>query len=250
MINKTKVFPDAASAVSGLLADNLMIMAGGFGLCGIPENLILALRDSGVKGLTIVGNNVGADHHGMWSVLANGQIRKVLASYVGENKILEQLYMNGGVEIEFNPQGTLAERIRAGGAGIPAFFTRTGYGTAVAEGKETRQFKDADGNLEWYVMETGLVADLSFVKAWKGDREGNLVYRKTARNFNPMIATAGKHTVAEVEHLVEVGEIEPDQIHTPGIFVDRIFEGANYEKHIERLTTRPRETASQVGGIV
>lgn len=235
----SKVYRDADTALAGLLFDGMAIMSGGFGLCGIPENLITALRDSNVKNLTVIGNNVGADNHGMWAVLANGQIRKVLASYVGENKILEQLYMSGGIEIEFNPQGTLAERIRAGGAGIPAFYTRTGYGTAVAEGKETRQF-----NGEHYVMETGLVADLSLVKAWKGDAEGNLIYRKTARNFNPMIATAGRVTVAEVEHLVEPGELNPDHIHTPGIFVDRIFKGANYVKHIERRTTRPRGAAA------
>ena len=233
---KSKIYADAASALAGSVSDGMTIMSGGFGLCGIPENLITALRDSGAKNLTVIGNNVGADNHGMWAVLANGQISKVLASYVGENKILEQLYMSGGIEIEFNPQGTLAERIRAGGAGIPAFYTRTGYGTAVAEGKETRQF-----NGEWYVMETGLVADVSLVKAWKADTEGNLVYRKTARNFNPMIATASKLTIVEVEEIVEVGELASDQIHTPGIFVDRVFVGQNYVKHIERLTTRKRE---------
>jgi 3-oxoacid CoA-transferase subunit A len=236
---QSKIYTDAASVMAGAVSDGMTIMSGGFGLCGIPENLITALRDSGAKNLTVIGNNVGADNHGMWAVLANGQISKVLASYVGENKILEQLYMNGGIEIEFNPQGTLAERIRAGGAGIPAFYTRTGYGTAVAEGKETRQF-----NGEWYVMETGLVADVSLVKAWKADTEGNLVYRKTARNFNPMIATAGKITIVEVEQIVEVGELDSDQIHTPGIFVDRVFVGQNYVKHIERLTTRKREAGS------
>jgi 3-oxoacid CoA-transferase subunit A len=239
---KSKVYSDAKSALAGVLFEGMSVMAGGFGLCGIPENLITALRDSGVKGLTVIGNNVGADDHGMWAVLANGQIKKVVASYVGENKILEQLYMSGGVEIEFNPQGTLAERIRAGGAGIPAFYTRTGYGTVVAEGKETRQF-----NGENYVMETGLVADLSIVKAWKGDTTGNLVYRKTARNFNPMMATAGKLTVAEVEHLVQPGEINPDHIHTPGIYVDRILLGSRYVKHIERRTTRPRTAGSSRG---
>jgi len=237
---KSKVYPDARAALAGITFDGMTVMSGGFGLCGIPENLIEALRDSGVKQLTVIGNNVGADDHGMWAVLANGQISKVLASYVGENKILEQLYMSGGVEIEFNPQGTLAERIRAGGAGIAAFYTRTGYGTAVAEGKETRQF-----NGDWYVMETGLVADVSLVKAWKGDTEGNLVYRKTARNFNPMIATAGKLTIAEVEILVEPGELDPDQIHTPGIYVDRLCVGTHYVKHIERRTTRPRATPAQ-----
>ncbi|ULQ47962.1 CoA transferase subunit A [Flagellatimonas centrodinii] len=231
-----KVYPDARTALAGLTFDGMTVMSGGFGLCGIPEHLILALRDSGAKDLTVIGNNVGCDEHGMWLVLANNQIRKVLASYVGENKILESRFMSGEVEIEFNPQGTLAERIRAGGAGIPAFYTRTGYGTKVAEGKETRQF-----NGEWYVMETGLVADLSLVKAWKADTEGNLIYRKTARNFNPMIATAGKVTVVEVEEIVPVGSFDPDQIHTPGIFVDRIVQGTDYVKHIERRTTRPRE---------
>ncbi|WP_428311894.1 CoA transferase subunit A [Hydrocarboniphaga sp.] len=240
---RSKIYPDAASAMAGAVSDGMTIMSGGFGLCGIPENLITALRDTGARNLTVIGNNVGADHHGMWAVLANGQIKKVLASYVGENKILEQLYMSGGVEIEFNPQGTLAERIRAGGAGIPAFYTRTGYGTAVGEGKETRQF-----NGEWYVMETGLVADVSLVKAWKADTEGNLVYRKTARNFNPMIATAGKLTLVEVEEIVEVGELDSDQIHTPGIYVDRVFVGQHYVKHIERLTTRKREAGSAAAG--
>ncbi len=237
---QSKVFPDAHSALKGILADGMTIMAGGFGLCGVPENLVIALRDSNVKGLTIIGNNVGCDDHGMWLVLANNQIKKVLASYVGENKILADRFLDGTIEIEFNPQGTLAERIRAGGAGIPAFYTRTGFGTKVAEGKETRQF-----NGENYVMETGLVADVSLVKAWKGDTEGNLIYRKTARNFNPMIATAGKITVAEVEILVEPGELHPDQIHTPGIFVNRIIKGSNYVKHIERLTTTPRPGQSK-----
>ena len=239
---KSKVYSDAKSALAGVLFDGMTVMSGGFGLCGIPENLITALRDSGVKGLTVIGNNVGADNHGMWAVLANGQIKKVVASYVGENKILEQLYMSGGIEIEFNPQGTLAERIRAGGAGIPAFYTRTGYGTVVAEGKETRQF-----NGENYVMEKGLTADLAIVKAWKGDTAGNLIYRKTARNFNPMMATAGKLTVAEVEHLVEPGDLNPDHIHTPGIYVDRILLGSRYVKHIERRTTRSRVPAASGG---
>ena len=235
---QSKVYEDAAGALAGVLFDGMTVMSGGFGLCGIPENFITALRDSNVKRLTVIGNNVGADDHGMWSVLANGQIKKVIASYVGENKILERLYMAGEIEIEFNPQGTLAERIRAGGAGIPAFFTRTGFGTAVAEGKETRQFGGED-----YVMERGLVADLAMIKAWKGDTEGNLIYRKTARNFNPMMATAGKIAVAEVEHLVEPGALEPDAIHTPGIFIDRIVQGRNYVKHVERRTTRSRAAA-------
>jgi len=237
---KSKVYTDAKSALAGALFDGMGVMAGGFGLCGIPENLITALRDSGTRGLTVIGNNVGADDYGMWAVLANGQIKKVIASYVGENKILEQLYMSGGVEIEFNPQGTLAERIRAGGAGIPAFYTRTGYGTVVAEGKETREF---DG--EHYVMETGLVADLAIIKAWKGDTAGNLIYRKTARNFNPMMATAAKLTVAEVEHLVQPGELNPDHIHTPGIYIDRILQGSNYLKQIERRTTRTRAASER-----
>jgi 3-oxoacid CoA-transferase subunit A len=240
---KSKVYADAGSALAGMLFDGMSVMAGGFGLCGIPENLITALRDSGIRGITVIGNNVGADDYGMWAVLANGQIKKVIASYVGENKILEQLYMSGGIEIEFNPQGTLAERIRAGGAGIPAFYTRTGYGTVVAEGKETRQF-----NGENYVMETGLIADLAILKAWKGDTAGNLIYRKTARNFNPMMATAAKLTVAEVEQLVQPGELNPDQVHTPGIFVKRIFQGSRYLKHIERRTTRPRAAITRSGG--
>lgn len=232
---RSKVYADAPSAVSGLFCDGMTVMVGGFGLCGIPENLITALCQSGVKHLTVIGNNVGADNYGMWAVLNQGQVKKVVASYVGENQLLAQLYLSGGIEIEFNPQGTLAERIRAGGAGIPAFYTRTGYGTVVAEGKEARDF---DG--EHYVMETGLVADVSLVKAWKGDTEGNLVYRRTARNFNPMMATAGKITIVEVQHLVQPGELDPNNIHTPGIYVDRIFQGSHYVNHIERRTTRPR----------
>jgi 3-oxoacid CoA-transferase subunit A len=244
---KSKIYADANAALSGEVRDGMAIMSGGFGLCGVPQDLIMALKASGAKNLTVIGNNVGCDGHGMWHVLANNQIKKVLASYVGENKILESRYMSGEIEIEFNPQGTLAERIRAGGAGIPAFFTRTGYGTQVAEGKETRQFPGPDGKLEWYVMETGLTADISFVKAWKGDAEGNLVYRRTARNFNPMMATAGKLVIAEVEQLVEVGQIKPDEVHTPGIFVDRIFRCSGYRKHIERLTTRERTAGTPAG---
>ncbi|MGC1301542.1 MAG: CoA transferase subunit A [Caulobacteraceae bacterium] len=231
---KSKVYAGAASALEGVVFDGMTIMSGGFGLSGNPENLIPAIRDTGVKDLTVISNNCGADNFGLWVLLNNKQIRKMISSYVGENKLFEQLYLSGELELELNPQGTLAERIRAGGAGIPAFFTKTGYGTQVAEGKETREF---DG--EHYVMETWLRADLSIVKAWKGDTEGNLIYRKTARNFNPMMATAGKVTIVEVEHLVEAGELEPDHIHTPGIFVDRIFQGVNYEKRIERVTTRP-----------
>jgi len=234
MAGKTR--NDAVDALAGLLFDGMTIMAGGFGLCGIPENLIGAIKESGVKNLTVVSNNCGVDGFGLGILLESGQIKKMISSYVGENKLFEQLYLSGALELEFNPQGTLAERIRAGGAGIPAFFTKTGVGTLVAEGKEIREF---DG--ETYVMERGLVADLSIVKAHTGDAEGNLVYRKTARNFNPMMATAGKVTVAEVENLVAIGSIDKDHIHTPGIFVDRIVKGAVYEKRIERVTTRPRE---------
>jgi 3-oxoacid CoA-transferase subunit A len=233
-----KVRKDAAEALDGLLEDGMTIMAGGFGLCGIPENLIAAIREAGVKDLTVISNNCGVDDFGLGILLAGGQIKKMISSYVGENKLFEKLYLSGELELEFNPQGTLAERIRAGGAGIPAFFTKTGVGTLVAEGKEVREF---DGEL--YVMERGLTADLAIVKAWKGDAEGNLVYRKTARNFNPMMATAAKVTVAEVEALVGIGDLDKDCIHTPGIFVDRIVQGAVYEKRIERETTRPREVA-------
>ena len=232
-----KVYADARAALEGLLFDGMTVMSGGFGLSGNPENLITALNASGVKDLTVISNNCGADNFGLWVLLNAGQIDKMISSYVGENKLFEKLYLSGELELEFNPQGTLAERIRAGGAGIPAFFTRTGVGTLVAEGKEVREF---DG--ERYVMERGLVADLSIVKAWKGDTEGNLIYRMTARNFNPMMATAGKVCVAEVEHLVQPGELEADGIHTPGIYVDRILHGAHFEKRIEQMTTRPRET--------
>lgn len=230
-----KVKSDAKTALEGLLFDGMTIMSGGFGLCGIAEHLIVALRDSGVKDITVVSNNCGVDDFGMGLLLQTRQIKKMVSSYVGENAEFERQFLSGELELEFNPQGTLAERIRAGGAGIPAFYTKTGYGTLIAEGKETRQF---DG--EWYVMETGLRADLSIVKAWKGDKSGNLVYRQTARNFNPMMATAGKVCIAEVEELVEVGELDPDQIHTPSIYVDRIILGTHFEKRIERLTTRAR----------
>src|SRR5690349_3957878 len=229
-----KVQKTADEALAGVLFDGMIIMAGGFGLCGIPENLIAAIRASGVKDLTVVSNNCGVDDFGLGILLAGGQIRKMISSYVGENKLFAELYLSGKLELEFNPQGTLAERIRAGGAGIPAFFTKTGVGTLVAEGKEVREF---DGEL--YVMERGLTADLSIVKAFKGDQEGNLVYRMTARNFNPMMATAGKVTVAEVEELVAIGELDPDHIHTPGIFIDRILEGV-HEKRIEQRTVRER----------
>jgi 3-oxoacid CoA-transferase subunit A len=230
-----KVFPDAATALKGLVRDGMTVMSGGFGLCGIPENLILALRDSGAKNLTVISNNAGVDDFGLGLLLKSRQIRKMISSYVGENKEFERQYLTGELELEFTPQGTLAERIRAGGAGIWGFYTRTGAGTLVAEGKETRVI---DG--ETWVLEQGLVADLSIVKAWRGDTEGNLIYRRTARNFNPMIATAGRVVVAEVEELVEVGTLDPDQIHTPGIFVQRILRGASYVKRIENLTVRKR----------
>jgi 3-oxoacid CoA-transferase subunit A len=230
-----KVYPDAKAALEGLLKDNMMIMAGGFGLCGIPENLIDAIKEAGVKGLSVVSNNAGVDDFGLGVLLQTRQIAKMISSYVGENKTFEKQYLAGELELEFNPQGTLAERIRAGGAGIPGFYTKTGVGTVIAEGKEEKEF---DG--ETYVLERGLVADLSIVKAWKADAEGNLIYRKTARNFNPVMATAGKVTVAEVEEIVDVGEIDPDAIHTPGIFVDRLFKAANLEKRIEQRTIRQR----------
>jgi 3-oxoacid CoA-transferase subunit A len=229
-----KVYPDAAAALAGLVRDGMVVMAGGFGLCGIPENLIDALVATGAKNLTVISNNCGIDGVGLGKLLDARQIKKMVSSYVGENKLFAQLYLSGELEIEFNPQGTLAERIRAGGAGIPAFYTKTGVGTSVAEGKEVREF---DGHK--YVMERGLFADLAIVKAWKGDTEGNLVYRMTARNFNPMMATAAKVTVAEVEELVEPGTLDPDSIHTPGIYVKRIVKGPRYEKRIEQRTTRP-----------
>lgn len=230
-----KVYTDAVSALAGLLRDDMTVMAGGFGLCGIPENLIAAIKLSGVKGLTVISNNAGVDGFGLGQLLETKQIKKMISSYVGENKLFAQQFLSGELELEFNPQGTLAERIRAGGAGIPAFFTKTGVGTLVAEGKELREF---DG--ETFVMERGLRADLAIVKAWKGDTEGNLIYRKTARNFNPMMAMAGKVTVAEVEQLVNVGTIDPDHVHTPGIFVQRLIEGV-HEKRIEQRTTRKRD---------
>jgi 3-oxoacid CoA-transferase subunit A len=233
-----KVHPDAGAALAGLLRDGMTIMAGGFGLCGIPEALIEAVRESGARDLTVISNNAGIDKVGLGVLLETRQIRKMISSYVGENKTFAQLYLGGELEIEFNPQGTLAERIRAGGAGIPAFFTKTGVGTLIAEGKEVREF---DG--EPYVMERGLFADLAIVHAWKGDTEGNLVYRKTARNFNPMMATAARVTVAQVENLVEAGTIDPDHIHTPGIFVKRIIHVPNATKRIEQRTVRKRETA-------
>jgi len=227
-----KVYPDAKSALQGI-KDGMTIVLGGFGLCGIPENSILALRDSGVKNLTCVSNNAGVDDWGLGLLLHTRQIKKMISSYVGENATFEKQYLAGELELEFCPQGTLAERMRAGGAGIPAFYTPTGVGTLVAEGKEVREF-----NGRQYVLEKGIVGDFAFVKAWKGDKFGNLVFRKTARNFNPMAATAGKITVAEVEELVEVGELDPDQVHTPGVFVQRIFQGREYQKRIEQRTVR------------
>ena len=232
-----KVYESAAAALEGIPFDGMFVMAGGFGLCGIPENLIAALRDTGVKDITVASNNAGVDDFGLGLLLETRQIKKMISSYVGENKEFERQYLSGELELEFNPQGTLAERCRAGGAGIPGFYTRTGVGTIIAEGKEHREF-----NGETYIMETGLVADLAIVKAWKGDAQGNLVYRKTARNFNADMATAGKITIAEVEEIVPVGSIDPDQIHTPGIFVSRIVQGT-FEKRIERVTTRQRESA-------
>ena len=233
MAARSKVYPDAKTALADIVADNQTLAVGGFGLCGIPEALIAALRDSSVKGLTAISNNAGVDGFGLGLLLETRQIRKMISSYVGENKEFERQFLSGELELEFNPQGTLAERLRAGGAGIPAFFTRTGYGTVVAEGKETRDF---DGQM--YVMETALRADVSLVKAWKADKAGNLVFRKTARNFNPACAMAGKVCVAEVEQLVEIGGIDPDHVHLPGIYVDRIVVNASPEKRIEQRTVR------------
>lgn len=231
----SKVCPDAASALSGIVFDGMTIMSGGFGLVGNPENLIAALRDSGVRDLTVISNNCGAEGFGLYTLLANAQIRKMISSYIGDNSLFERLYLEGKLELELNPQGTLAERIRAGGAGIPAFFTATGVGTVVAEGKPVQEFEG-----KTYIQERWLRADLAIVRAWKGDTHGNLVYRKTARNFNPPMATAARFTIAEVEELVEPGELGADAVHTPGIYVDRIIEGARYERRIENLTVRER----------
>ncbi|HEV2511794.1 CoA transferase subunit A [Bosea sp. (in: a-proteobacteria)] len=233
-----KVYDSPAAALEGLLFDGMTIMSGGFGLSGNPESLIPQIRDAGVKNLTVISNNAGADGFGLWMLLQTRQIKKMIASYVGENKLFEQQYLSGELELELNPQGTLAERIRAGGAGIPAFYTRTGVGTVVAEGKPVEEF---EGQL--YVRETWLRADLAIVKAWKADTAGNLVYRRTARNFNPNMATAGKVTVAEVEEIVPVGSLDPEAIHTPGIYVDRLIKSTINEKKIEKLTERKRETA-------
>lgn len=230
-----KIYADVTSALEGLTFDGMTVMSGGFGLCGIPENLIAGLKASGVKGLTVISNNAGVDGFGLGQLLETKQIAKMISSYVGENKEFERQYLAGELQLEFNPQGTLAERIRAGGAGIPAFFTATGVGTLVAEGKEVRNFNGRD-----YVMETGLVADLAIIKAWKADERGNLVFRKTARNFNPMMATAGKVTVVEVEEIVPVGSLDPDHIHTPGVYVDRLIQTVS-EKRIEQRTIRQKE---------
>jgi 3-oxoacid CoA-transferase subunit A len=232
-----KIFGSAGAALDGLLFDGMTIMSGGFGLSGNPETLIPEIKASGVKGLTLISNNCGADGFGLWMLLDNGQVRKAVSSYIGENKLFERLYLAGEIELELNPQGTLAERIRAGGAGVPAFFTRTGVGTVVAEGKEVREF---DG--ERYVMERWLRADLAIVKGWKADEAGNVIYRRTARNFNPMMATAAKTTVVEVEEIVPVGDLDPDNIHTPGIYVDRVILSTINEKRVEFRTTRQRES--------
>lgn len=232
-----KVIPNAIEAIADV-PDGATIMTGGFGLCGIPENLIGAIRQKGIRNLTVISNNAGIDDFGVGLLLQTRQVRKMISTYVGENGLFEKLVLSGELEVELVPQGTFSERIRAGGAGIPAFYTPTGYGTVVAEGKEVREF-----NGRMYVMEAGLTADYAFIKAWKGDTAGNLVYRKTGRNFNPPMATAGRITIAEVEHLVEKGQLEPDLIHTPGIYVHRIFQGANYQKRIEKRTVRKRGAA-------
>ena len=231
--NFRKIYNSPDEALKDILFDGMTIMSGGFGLCGLPENLILAIKKSGVSNLKVISNNAGTEGYGLGMLLETRQIKKAISSYVGENKLFEKQYLSGEIELEFNPQGTLAERIRAGGAGIPAFFTATGVGTIVSDNKEIRVFNNKE-----YVMETGLVADLSIVKAWKGDEAGNLIFRKTARNFNPIMATAGKITVVEVEEILNVGELNPDEIHTPGIYINRIIKGESYSKAIENLTNR------------
>ncbi|UPQ80972.1 CoA transferase subunit A [Pseudomonas knackmussii] len=228
-----KIYPNARQALDGLVEDGMTLAVGGFGLCGIPEALIEALRDSAKKDLTVISNNAGVDGFGLGLLLETRQVRKMISSYVGENKEFERQYLAGELELEFTPQGTLAEKLRAGGSGIPAFYTKTGYGTLIAEGKETRQFKG-----EWYVMEESLTADIALVKAYKADKAGNLVFNKTARNFNPLAAMAGKVCVVEVDHLVETGELDPDQIHLPGVYVQRIIHNPNAEKRIEKRTVR------------
>jgi 3-oxoacid CoA-transferase subunit A len=236
----TKLYPDAAAALADLIRDDLLIAAGGFGLCGLPERLLDAIRDSGAKGLTFVSNNAGIDNEGIGKLLRTRQVRKMISSYVGENKEFERQYLAGELEVEFCPQGTLAERMRAGGAGIPGFYTKTGVGTLVAEGKEHKEFIGRDGVAETYILEAGIFADLAIIKAWKADETGNLVFRKTARNFNLPAATCGKVCVAEVEEIVPAGALDPDQIHLPGVYVNRMILGAPYDKKIEFRTVRER----------
>ena len=239
----SKIYPDAASALKGVLADGMTIAAGGFGLCGLPERLLDAIRDTGVSGLTFASNNAGIDNEGIGKLLRTRQVKKMISSYVGENKEFERQFLSGELEVEFCPQGTLAERMRAGGAGIPGFYTKTGVGTQVAEGKEHKEFPDADGVLSTYILERGIFADLSIVKAWKADETGNLIFRKTARNFNQPAATCGKVCIVEVEEIVPAGALGPDEIHLPGVFVNRMIMGAPYDKKIEFRTTREREQA-------
>ncbi|MEO1969385.1 MAG: CoA transferase subunit A [Sphingomonadaceae bacterium] len=238
-----KIFPDASAALDGLLKDGLLIASGGFGLCGIPEKLLDAIRDSGVKDLTFASNNAGIDNQGIGKLLRTKQVKKMISSYVGENKEFERQFLSGELEVEFCPQGTLAERMRAGGAGIPGFYTKTGVGTQVADGKEVKQFPNRDGQVEDFILERGIFADLSIVKAWKADETGNLVFRKTARNFNQPAATCGRVCVAEVEEIVPVGSLDPDAIHLPGVFVNRLVLGAPYDKQIEFRTVREPATA-------
>ena len=238
-----KLYPDAAAALDGVLKDGMLIASGGFGLCGIPERLLVAIRDSGVNDLTFASNNAGIDNEGIGMLLRTKQVKKMISSYVGENKEFERQFLSGELEVEFCPQGTLAERMRAGGAGIPGFYTKTGVGTQVAEGKEVKSFEGPDGISEDYILERGIFADLSIVKAWKADETGNVVFRKTARNFNMPAATCGRVCVAEVEEIVPVGELDPDAIHLPGVFVNRLILGASYDKKIEFVTVREREAA-------
>ena len=238
-----KLYPDANAALDGLLHDNMLIASGGFGLCGIPERLLDAIRDSGVKGLTFASNNAGIDNEGIGKLLRTHQVKKMISSYVGENKEFERQFLSGELEVEFCPQGTLAERMRAGGAGIPGFYTKTGVGTQVAEGKEVKTFNNRDGQEEEFILERGIFADLSIVKAWKADETGNLVFRKTARNFNLPAATCGKTCVVEVEEIVPIGSLDPDCIHLPGVYVQRMIVGAPYDKKIEFKTVRERSAA-------
>ncbi len=238
-----KLYPDAAAALDGLLTDDMLIASGGFGLCGIPERLLEAIRESGVKNLTFASNNAGIDNEGIGMLLRTQQVKKMISSYVGENKEFERQFLSGELEVEFCPQGTLAERMRAGGAGIPGFYTKTGVGTQVAEGKEVKSFANREGQMEDYILEHGIFADLAIVKAWKADETGNLVFRKTARNFNQPAATCGKVCVVEVEEIVPTGSLDPDCIHLPGVYVQRMIVGAPYDKKIEFVTTRERETA-------